>query len=145
MLQQTVAVSALDDNNTSLTYIDDAAEGMQQSYATMVPKQSSSTFRITLSVVRVLMRWLAENRGETRLPEHIPAPELNAYLEDLWPSLRKADGSKYTLTTFPGIRSRLNSYLREKSGGRLSLDNSDFETSNMAFAKAMESLRLQLQ
>ena len=105
------------------------------------PTQAQNTFRITLSYIRNIQRWLATHKSEYRELERIAPEVLNRYLEEMWISLRKPDGTTYGVTTLSTFRSRLNYYLREKTGGHVALDSEVFQSSNDVYSAVMNIMK----
>ena len=96
--------------------------------------------KCTLSNVRIVRRWLAEQKGELREVQDIPVPELNDYLKEMWMSIRKQNGAEYGGSTLKYLKIHLNLYLMAQTNGRVSLNTKDFAQSNLMWERKWKAL-----
>lgn len=93
--------------------------------------------------VATLERWLWAKFGEERNIEEIPAAELDSYLAEFYPILRKESGEPYHVKSLFNLRYCLDRFLRDR-GYQHSISKSQaFERSQFAF-KAVKKVTLAL-
>ena len=106
-------------------------------------KKKVNTVKSTNRDVSNVQRWLLVNKLETREIENIPPEELDRYLSQMWISIRKTDGSEYEPGSLHQIKSSVDRYLREKTGGKVTIRSDTFHLSNSCLVAKKQDLKQQ--
>ena len=108
----------------------------------MIEKQKNkNTVSKTKSDMKLFTTWLACVEGENRLPEEIPAMELNNYLGKFYLSVRKTDGKEYEPDSLSGIQNSIDRYLSEKQYGLRIKTAEEFEHARQVLMAKRKSLK----
>ena len=77
-------------------------------------QRKQSTKAATARDIKNVQRWLWENKREPKSLEYILPVWLDAYLADMFISIRKSDGTDYEPISLESIKNSLNRYLKDK-------------------------------
>ena len=99
-----------------------------------------NTKRATERDVRNVQRWLWDVKREPRVLENIIPDLLNAYLAELFISIRKSDGSEYEPSSLESMKNSIERYLKEK-GYSVGLRDRAFDRANRALAAKKQDLK----
>lgn len=116
------------------------ASGIRERIPDLEAKTSASVRNI-VNAVGILERYLWEKFRESRGIENIPAKELDTYLADFFPKLKKPLGGEYDPASLVKLRSYLERFLREKNYPYSIGKSREFLESQVAF----QAKRIQVQ
>lgn len=105
-----------------------------------VPVKWQHTTTHIIKAISTLERWWWAKFGEERPIENMDPVDLNRYLEQFFPILRRPSGEEYNKDSLTNFRSYLDRFLREK-GYPYSISKSvEFASSQLAFTSKRQWL-----
>lgn len=105
-----------------------------------VAKKRPKTLNDLAYAVLTLERWIKGRTQKTVRIEELEPEELDSYLADFFPALKKADGSDYDIRYVSKLRCCIDRFLKEKSYPH-SIETSDlFTVSQCAFSVVKQRL-----
>ncbi|XP_064596620.1 uncharacterized protein LOC135463292 isoform X5 [Liolophura sinensis] len=103
-------------------------------------KKRPKTMNDLAYAVLTLERWIKDRTQKTIRIEELEPEELDSYLADFFPALKKADGSDYDIRYVSKLRCCIDRFLKEKSYPH-SIETSDlFTVSQCAFSVVKQRL-----
>lgn len=103
-------------------------------------REITSSYKHSVSAMKVLARWMKTTRDDSRLLEDIPVPELDGILAGFFACVNRQDGTFYQPSSLKALRTGIEFYLKSIKASYSLTSSREFSSSQAAFRKRVEDL-----